>query len=73
MVTVKFLGPINKDDLKIDIKSLLELKQILQDDAELENILSLSSVAVNGHIISDLNQTLKHGDEIAILPPVCGG
>ena len=73
MVTIKFLGPINKDDLQVNIKSLLELKNIIKEFSELEDILSSSSVALNGVIISDLNTDVKDGDEIAILPPVCGG
>jgi len=73
MVTVEFLGPIGKKPLKLEIKNLNELKTHLQNDEELNEWLKISAVAVNDKIVSDLNLTLKDGDKITLLPPVCGG
>ncbi len=73
MVKVEFLGPIDKEDLSLEIKNLHELKEILQKDESLKEWLSISSVAVNEKIVSSLDVDLKSGDKISILPPVCGG
>ena len=34
MVKIEFLGPINKEDMDLDITNLKELSQILKDDKE---------------------------------------
>lgn len=73
MVKVKFLGPINKDNLELEIKNLKELKEILQKDESLKEWLELCAVSLNDEIIFDENTKLKDGDKIALLPPVCGG
>ncbi|CAD7286666.1 hypothetical protein LMG7974_00023 [Campylobacter majalis] len=73
MVIIKFLGPIGKDDLKIDVKNLNELKEILNEDKELKIWLKDCGVAVNDEIVTDANMQLKDGDVVAILAPVCGG
>ena len=68
---IKFLGPISRDDLAVEINSIEELKDIIKqnvDDEWLEKI----AVAVNDEIVSDLNN-IKDGDVISLLPPVCGG
>ena len=36
MVTIEFLGPINKPNLKLEISSLKELKEILKQDESLK-------------------------------------
>ena len=73
MVRVEFLGPIQKAPLEVDIQNLSELATLLQDDAELQEWLTSSAVAVNDTLVSSLDVALKDGDKISLLPPVCGG
>lgn len=73
MVNVKFLGPIARSDLNLDIKNLRNLKEILQNDDNLKPWLEICAVCVNDEIVNNLDLELKDGDKIAILPPVCGG
>lgn len=73
MVTIEFLGPINKKPMILDISSLSELSEMLKNDETLKPWLSNSAVAVNGTLIKDKNLILKDGDKITLLPPVCGG
>jgi len=70
-VVVKFLGPIARDDLNLDIKNIDELKEILKKELSSEWLESIA-VAVNDEIVSDL-KNIKDGDVITLLPPVCGG
>ncbi|WP_456250595.1 MoaD/ThiS family protein [Campylobacter coli] len=73
MVKVEFLGPINKEDLELEVKNLKELKEILQKDESLKEWLELCAISLNDEIVFDENTSLKDGDKIALLPPVCGG
>ncbi|EAJ5372805.1 MoaD/ThiS family protein [Campylobacter coli] len=73
MVKVEFLGPINKENLELEVKNLKELKEILQKDESLKEWLELCAVSLNDEIIFDENTKLKDDDKIALLPPVCGG
>ncbi|NLY03767.1 MAG: MoaD/ThiS family protein [Campylobacter sp.] len=73
MVEIEFLGPIAKPNLKLNIKSLVELKEALKGDEELQKWLEISAVALNDTIVDTLDIELKNGDKISILPPVCGG
>ncbi|MBS4406787.1 MoaD/ThiS family protein [Campylobacter vulpis] len=73
MVTIEFLGPINKANLELEISSLKELKEILKQDESLKEWLELCAVCLNGVMVFDENVSLKAGDTIALLPPVCGG
>ncbi|EDO9597390.1 TPA: MoaD/ThiS family protein [Campylobacter coli] len=73
MVKVEFLGPINKENLELEVKNLKELKEILQKDESLKEWLELCAVSLNDEIIFDENTKLKDGDKITLLPPVCGG
>ncbi|EEL0551202.1 MoaD/ThiS family protein [Campylobacter jejuni] len=73
MVKVEFLGPINKENLELEVKNLKELKEILQKDESLKEWLELCAVSLNDEIIFDENTKLKDGDKIELLPPVCGG
>ena len=73
MVKVEFLGPINKENLELEVKNLKELKEILQKDESLKEWLELCAISLNYEIIFDENTKLKDGDKIALLPPVCGG
>ncbi|AHK74532.1 MoaD/ThiS family protein [Campylobacter coli] len=73
MVKVEFLGPINKENLELEVKNLKELKEILQEDESLKEWLELCAISLNDEIVFDENTSLKDGDKIALLPPVCGG
>ena len=73
MVKVEFLGPIQKESLELDISNLNELAKILQDDEELVEWLGNSAVAINDTLVTSLEASLKDGDKISLLPPVCGG
>ena len=73
MVKVEFLGPIEKENMEVDVKNLKELKDLLKNDNELKGWLENSAVAVNDKLITTLEVELKDGDRVAILPPVCGG
>ena len=73
MVRVEFLGPIQKEPLELDITNLNELAEILKDDAQMQEWLQNSAVAVNDTLVSTKDYALKDGDKIVLLPPVCGG
>jgi molybdopterin synthase sulfur carrier subunit len=73
MVKVEFLGPIEKENIEVDVKNLKELKEVLSNDPQLKKWLENSAVAVNDKLVSSLDVELKDGDLVAILPPVCGG
>ena len=73
MVRVEFLGPIQKDALELEITDLSQLAAILQADESLQEWLTNSAVALNDTLISSLEGSLKDGDKISLLPPVCGG
>ncbi|EAK7677567.1 MoaD/ThiS family protein [Campylobacter coli] len=73
MIKVEFLGPINKENLELEVKNLKELKEILQEDESLKEWLELCAISLNDEIVFDENTSLKDGDKIALLPPVCGG
>lgn len=73
MVKVEFLGPINKEDLHIDIKNLSELSEILKCDENVSSWLETCAVAVNDTMVMTKDITLNDGDKISLLPPVCGG
>ena len=73
MVTIDFLGPIQKPSLELEINNLNELARILQEDSELSEWLQNCAVAVNDTLVSSLEVTLNDGDKVSLLPPVCGG
>ncbi len=73
MVTIDFLGPINKDSLQVDIKNLNELSEILKNDEMVSTWLETCAVAVNDAMISSKDIVLNDGDRVSLLPPVCGG
>jgi len=70
---VEFLGPIDREDIEVDIANLSELKEYFKDDKEIQEWLESSAIAVNDKIVSNLNIPLLKMDKISILPPVCGG
>lgn len=73
MVIINFLGPINKEPIKLEAKTLKEVAISLQQDETLKEWLKNCAVAVNDKVIKDLDYKLKDGDNIFLLPPVCGG
>jgi len=73
MVKVEFLGPIQKDTLSLEAKTLNDVAEQLSTDAELKSWLENCAVAVNDTMVMDLNTVLKDGDKVSLLPPVCGG
>ncbi|GAA6953125.1 hypothetical protein VN0387_15210 [Helicobacter pylori] len=52
---------------------LKELRAILQEKEGLKEWLGVCAIALNDHLIDNLNTPLKDGDVISLLPPVCGG
>ena len=73
MVKVEFLGPINKENLDLDITNLTQLSEILKDDIEISSWLQTCAVAINDTLVCSKEIELKDGDKISLLPPVCGG
>jgi sulfur-carrier protein len=73
MVKIEFLGPINKEDMNLNVKNLLELGEILKNDKDVSTWLETCAVAVNDTLVSSKDIELKDGDKISLLPPVCGG
>ncbi len=73
MVKVEFLGPIGKDPIELNINSLEELADYMSKDEVLKEWVENSAVAVNDTVVKDRNFSLKSGDVVTILPPVCGG
>lgn len=73
MVNVEFLGPIGEEKMELDVKNLVELKEKLSGIKSLAKWLPMSALAINDVLVEDLNTSLKDGDRVVILPPVCGG
>ncbi len=73
MVKVEFLGPIDKEPIEIEAKSLREVSQKLKEDPFLVDWLDKCAVAHNDTMVNTLDISLQDGDRISILPPVCGG
>ena len=73
MVKIEFLGPINKDDMNLDIKNLSQLSEILKNDKEVSTWLETCAVAINDTLVCSKDVELKNGDKVSLLPPVCGG
>jgi len=73
MSKVEFLGPLNRDSIEVDIKSLNELKELFKEDKELQEWLEICAVAVNDTLVISLDTPIKSNDKISLLPPVCGG
>ena len=74
MIEVRFLGHLkDKEALKIDIKNLGELKELLSKDESLKPWLGVCAVSLNDEVVSSLKEPLRDGDIICVLPPVCGG
>lgn len=73
MVTIEFLGPIQKDKISLEAATLNDVAEHLNKDAELKTWLETCAVAVNDVMVMDLNTKLSNGDRVSLLPPVCGG
>lgn len=73
MVTIEFLGPIQKASLSLDAASLYDVAEALKEDSEMAQWLENCAVAVNDTLVSTLDTPLKDGDKVSLLPPVCGG
>ncbi len=73
MIKVEFLGPIGKEPLELDVKSLAELSEELKKDESLNEWTQNSAVAVNDVLVQDKSMALNDGDKVSLLPPVCGG
>ncbi|AFV98550.1 MULTISPECIES: MoaD/ThiS family protein [unclassified Sulfuricurvum] len=73
MVTVEFLGPIQKAPLTLEASSLRDVAEALKKDSEMAQWLENCAVAVNDTLVASLDTQLKSGDKVSLLPPVCGG
>lgn len=73
MVTIEFLGPIQKDKISLEAATLNDVAQYLSQDSELKTWIETCAVAVNDVMVMDLNTKLISGDKVSLLPPVCGG
>jgi molybdopterin synthase sulfur carrier subunit len=73
VVTIEFLGPINKDCLTLDINNLSQLSQYLKEDVETSKWLESCAVAINDTLVMSKDVQLNDGDKVSLLPPVCGG
>ncbi|MBV5320140.1 MAG: MoaD/ThiS family protein [Sulfuricurvum sp.] len=73
MVTVEFLGPIQKAALTLEAVSLRDVANVLKEDHEMAQWLENCAVAVNDTLVASLDTPLKDGDKVSLLPPVCGG
>ena len=73
MVRVEFLGPIQKEPLEMEAKTLQDVADVLNQYEDLKEWILTSAVAVNDTLVSSLDVKLQDGDKISLLPPVCGG
>jgi len=73
MITVEFLGPIQKPILSMEAASLRDVADLLRQDDEMAQWLDSCAVAVNDTLIASLDTVLNDGDKVSLLPPVCGG
>lgn len=73
MITIEFLGPIQKAPLTLNATSLREVAAVLQQDKEMAQWLENCAVAVNDTLVASLDTPLHEGDKVSLLPPVCGG
>ena len=73
MAKIEFLGPLNRESIETDIKSLNDLKEMFKEDIELQEWLEICAVAVNDTLVCSLDTKIEPNDKISLLPPVCGG
>jgi len=73
MITVEFLGPIQKPVLSMEASSLRDVADLLRQDDEMAQWIDSCAVAVNDTLVASLDTVLEDGDRVSLLPPVCGG
>jgi len=73
MVTVEFLGPIQKAPLTLEAATLRDVAEVLKQDPEMAEWIENCAVAVNDTLVASLDTPLQPGDKVSLLPPVCGG
>lgn len=73
MVTIEFLGPIQKAAMTMEVASLHDVAEFLKQDPEMAEWIDSCAVALNDTLVASLDTPLKDGDKISLLPPVCGG
>jgi len=73
MISIEFLGPIQKESMRLEAASLQEVADRLNSDPEIKIWLETAAVAVNDTLVASLDTPLKDGDKVSLLPPVCGG
>ena len=73
MAKIEFLGPLKRESIELDVKSLKELKEYFKDDEELKPWLKICAVSVNNKIVCSTDIPLNKEDKVSLLPPVCGG
>jgi molybdopterin synthase sulfur carrier subunit len=73
MVTIEFLGPIQKAAMTMKAASLRDVADVLKQDTEMAQWIENCAVAVNDTLVASLDTALKDGDKVSLLPPVCGG
>ncbi|MDD5052238.1 MAG: MoaD/ThiS family protein [Sulfuricurvum sp.] len=73
MITIEFLGPIQKAAITMEAVSLRDVAEVLKQDDELVQWIDNCAVALNDTLVASLDIPLKDGDKISLLPPVCGG
>jgi len=73
MVTIEFLGPIQKPAMVLEASTLKEVAEVLKQDAQMAEWIDNCAVAVNDQLVASLDTPLNNGDKISLLPPVCGG
>ena len=66
MVNIEFLGPINRDNLSLDISNLSQLSEHLKADEEISSWLEKCAVAVNDTMICSRDYELNDGDKVKL-------
>lgn len=51
MVKIEFLGPINKEEMNLEINNLSELSEILKSDSLVSSWLETCAVAINDTLV----------------------
>ena len=62
-----------QESIEIEVKTLKDVADYLQNVESVSSWLDKCAVAVNDEMTNDLAKVLKSGDRVSILPPVCGG
>ncbi|CAA6818744.1 MAG: Molybdenum cofactor biosynthesis protein MoaD [uncultured Sulfurovum sp.] len=73
MIKVEFLGPMAQEVIELEAQTLADVATQLQNIESVAPWLEKCAVAVNDEMTANLGMTLKDGDRVSILPPVCGG